>query len=280
MVFNKPKLIAVDIDGTIVDDEIRIISKHTADVLERLHNDGVILGLASGRSVSMIKDKVMNIWGLTFSFDFIIGLNGGELFDQSAGITETGFFLKSEYVKEIFDFMKPFKDDFTVYVYDNNTMLATRKDDIIEASAIRNHISIEIVTIDYITSQPQSKVMFRGEPDAINMASDYVSQYKGEHFQGFITQPTMLEFQSPGIDKGKTLVNYCQRHGINLKDVWSFGDTTNDNGLLQVAGLGVCMLNGTDDTKDHADIISDFDNNDDGFARFIEKYYFMEEANG
>lgn len=29
----------------------------------------------------------------------------------------------------------------------------------------------------------------------------------------------------------------------------AFGDTSNDNDMLKVAGCGVCMINGTDDTK-------------------------------
>ena len=41
---------------------------------------------------------------------------------------------------------------------------------------------------------------------------------------------------------------------------------------IKGAGIGICMANGTDDTKALADMISEYPCNDDGFARFVDKY--------
>ena len=51
----------------------------------------------------------------------------------------------------------------------------------------------------------------------------------------------------------------------------AFGDTSNDNDMLKVAGCGVCMINGTDDTKASANAITKHDNDHDGLAIYLEE---------
>ena len=53
----------------------------------------------------------------------------------------------------------------------------------------------------------------------------------------------------------------------------AFGDTTNDNDMLQYSGLGVCMSNGSDDTKAIADDITKCSNDEDGFAQYMEEKF-------
>ena len=51
-----------------------------------------------------------------------------------------------------------------------------------------------------------------------------------------------------------------------------FGDTSNDNEMISVAGLGVCLLNGSDDTKALANDITDLTCEEEGFADYVEKH--------
>lgn len=44
--------------------------------------------------------------------------------------------------------------------------------------------------------------------------------------------------------------------------------------MLELAGIGVCLKNGAQDTKACADCITDFTNNEDGFAKFAEKLFY------
>ncbi len=60
---------------------------------------------------------------------------------------------------------------------------------------------------------------------------------------------------------------------INTNDVIAFGDTSNDNEMLKAAGWGVCMKNGSNDTKAIADDITDFTCDEDGLGRYLEKNY-------
>ncbi|MBQ4252942.1 MAG: HAD-IIB family hydrolase [Erysipelotrichaceae bacterium] len=269
----KPKLIVADIDGTMLNDE-RKMTARLRSVLIRAHEEGILLGLGSGRPVDMKIVGNYSEWGLPFAFDMIIGMNGGQLQDNHTGEIIDNGFLEVKYIREIFEFMKKYEDDLAVYVYEDGEMQVTRMDEMIRASSLRNEMKARIITREEIASKPRGKLMFRGEPKIIEEACEYARQFDCEHYHAFKTQPSMLEFQDPGCEKGKTLVLYCQRHGIDLKDVWAFGDMTNDNSMLKAAGLGICLKNGTDDTKACSDYITEYTNNEDGMAAFLEKHLF------
>ena len=44
--------------------------------------------------------------------------------------------------------------------------------------------------------------------------------------------------------------------------------------MLELAGIGVCLKNGAQDTKTCADYITDFTHNEDGFVKFAEKLLY------
>lgn len=64
--------------------------------------------------------------------------------------------------------------------------------------------------------------------------------------------------------------------GIAVEDIISFGDDYNDVEMLQKCGVGVAVENAVDDAKTAADFICDTNDND-GVARFIDKYILCSE---
>ncbi len=266
-----PLMIVADIDGTLVDERHEMTDR-TRDVLFRLHEKGVILGLASGRPLEKrLLDEFFR-FDLPFEFDFIIGLNGGQLWDREEDVIYESFPLSEETSGRIMGIMKGFEDSLTAHVYRDGCMWCTKADDLMVLSSLRNRMELRVVPPEVIASMSHGKIMFRGDPPVVDEAAEYARHFDCEQFHSFKTQPTMLEFQDPRADKGTTLREYCERRGIPLERVWAFGDMTNDNGLLRTAGRGVCMINGTDDTKAAADEITDLSNDEDGFADYIEKH--------
>ena len=76
-----------------------------------------------------------------------------------------------------------------------------------------------------------------------------------------------------GMDKGVGLADLCEKIGLTLADAVAAGDSANDVGMLQAAGLGCCMSNGTPDAKAAADrVIGDV--REDGLAALIEELWF------
>lgn len=66
--------------------------------------------------------------------------------------------------------------------------------------------------------------------------------------------------------KGRALEVLCSHLNIDMADTVAFGDGTNDLSMIERAGIGVCMVNGSPICKKAADIISEVDNDHAGFA--------------
>ena len=52
----------------------------------------------------------------------------------------------------------------------------------------------------------------------------------------------------------------------------AIGDNVNDRKMIEQAGLGIAMKNSTPKITEVANYVTDFDNNNDGAARVIEKF--------
>ena len=73
----KFKLVLCDNDGTLVDDE-RVLTPRAKRAIERLHEEGYLFGIASGRTYEDLS-AYPGKWGLDFDFDVYVCLNGAQL---------------------------------------------------------------------------------------------------------------------------------------------------------------------------------------------------------
>lgn len=268
MDFSKMLIIA-DIDGTLAD-KGQEMGPITRQAFQELHRLGAKLGIASGRPASENLIKRSESWELGFKLDVIVGMNGGQVLDQVSGKYEEFYKLKKEYIKEIIEMMEP--TGLNPFVYKTGYMLSQYLDERMSASAIRNHEpAIPAKHISELWEEDNAKLLFR-LPDDLSKVDDIVAFAKAHpkpYYQSFLTGPMMLEFQDPRVNKGLAVQKYCEENGIDLKDVIAFGDATNDNEMLQVAGLGVCLQNGIPSTKAVADVVMDYTCAEDGVGRYL-----------
>ena len=117
--------------------------------------------------------------------------------------------------------------------------------------------------------EPTPKIMYKIPKDRIDTIKEYIIKNKKSPYIVFKTQPIMLEFADERTNKVNALKQFVQDNNMLLENVMSFGDMTNDNEMIRQVGFGVAMANAADDTKAVAKFITKFDNNHDGFARFI-----------
>ena len=265
-----PRLIIADIDGTLVDDD-RKMSKYSADVLNKIHGQGVLFGLASGRPIDELV-KLPKVWGLNFEVDVAIGMNGAELYDGIRNKEEFFYRLKKEWIKEIIDLMKDF--GLNPYIYYHDKMLCLREDENMHRSQSRNGKEI-MVAKDYsdFYKEENAKIMYRVKEKDMPMVEEYVNKHPSKYYRAFKTQTTMLEFADKRVDKAVALKAFCKSNKIDLKDVMAFGDASNDNGMIEIAGVGVALKNAIEETKKKADYVTEFTNNGDGLSRFLEKHF-------
>lgn len=270
MMIKNIQLIVCDIDGTLVKDD-RTITPNALKALERLHRHGILLGIASGRSVDQQLYKQAEDWGLSFNFDVIIGMNGSELYDGLRDQREDFYKLKREWIKEIIEMMAPFK--LNPFMYYHDTMLTMHVDESTKRSSERNHTDILIAKKpEDMYKEENAKIMFRTPLEMMPEVEKYVLAHPSPYYKAFKTQPTMLEFTDKRVSKAVSLEHFCKQNNISLKNVVAFGDMSNDNEMLKMSGFSVCLANGGEDTKALADAITEYDNNHDGFAHYVNKH--------
>lgn len=264
-----PRLLVADIDGTLIETN-EDFPYYTRKVLKKLHDSGVLFGIASGRACFQIKHVVQK-WNLGFDVDLLIGLNGVELYDCTDNKTYLFNLLKKEIIKKAYDMVGPYA--INSFIYRDEAELALICDE-----KMKGHIEKGLITVKLCKSPEElweidnAKIMFRFKtPEDLEKVRSGICDT--DEYKCFKTQTTLLEFADPHVDKAVSLQKYCELHDIDLKDVVACGDNSNDNGMLKAAGTGICLKDGADDTKESSDEITDLNCKEEGLAHYLVKKY-------
>lgn len=236
------KLIIADIDGTLVN-ENRMLTQNTKKVISRLKKHGVKFALASGRPLDEVEGLVERWECEENLFDFYIGMNGGELWDCNTKKSESFFKMDPIHLKEILELMSKFDTNPCIYYHDN--LLCKKRDERVLLSIRRTKKEVfEYKDISDMYQEPNAKILFRMDSALMKEAEDYARQHSSPYWNVFRTGPFCLEFSDSRINKAYPLQIISDRYGYNFDEMVAFGDTSNDNEMIQKVGCGVCMLNG------------------------------------
>ena len=234
------KLISSDIDGTISTSK-DYTSKRNIEAIEKLREKGILFGLASGRPVDDVMNKYQK-WGMTKQFDFIIGWNGCQLYDDRTKKKYEYNYLTKQDIKEIIELMEEFECN--VHMYLPNIYLSSKETDKAWFSAFKNKREfVATNNIEDFYQQDNGGIMFRTTEEKMPLIEKKVNLITNKNYVGFKTQPDLMEFCHKDCNKGYALKKYCELYNIPLNDCVAFGDTSNDNEMLKVC-YGVCLKNG------------------------------------
>ncbi len=259
----KPRLILCDIDGTLIVRH-QPMSEKAKQMIRRLREKGVYFGIASGRPLYQIRDTYKS-WGFE-DFDCLIGFNGSSLWDGISKQEEDHYIMKKEWIKETIDLMSRFDTNPSIYLHNQVVFLNNDATSRHYASDARLAKGIE-----EFYSEDNAKIMFRLDEKLMPEVEQWIAEHPSPYYAGFKTQTTLIEFCDKRVNKAFAMKIFCDAHHIDPSEVMAFGDTTNDNEMLEYAGWGVCLRNGSEDTKAIADEITDKPCEEDGWADYIEK---------
>ncbi len=270
------KIVVADIDRTLRErpDQFGDINRRA---FQALHERGVLLGIASGRPLWQRLTEHAKEWGLGFEFDFLIGLNGGEVYDAHTGITKSLNPLQPDDIKEIITKMEV--TNCNPFIYGDGYMLARWDDDLVRASAKRNRNEARIAKdVSEFWEKPVGKILFRTETEEQmkEVVEPFARTLENDTYFCFKTAVNLIEFQDRRNNKGTAVAEYCRDNGISLEDVMAFGDAENDLEMMKMAGYSVCLCNGMPENKAIADAVTEYRASEDGFGRWIFDHYLSE----
>jgi Cof subfamily protein (haloacid dehalogenase superfamily) len=276
MIMKRPELLMCDIDGTLVE-KGGVPEGKTRKILQILHDEGVMLGLASGRPVDQRTIGRFRNWGYDFDPDIVIGVNGCEIWDKISKQKRKFNYLPKEMTRKILDYMWDLDINVCVFEDGYNKVLARRKDWMIEESMNRNKSNVIFADKERFCENDIPKLEFHyNEEEYEDIINELLSHHKDEGYVWIKSFYGTLEFMKPGIDKGIALEMICKELSIPLKEVIACGDMDNDIAMLKKAGVGICLANGSKLTKEAADFVTENDVYHDGLGEFLFEYLDIE----
>lgn len=266
----KIKVFTADVDSTLRGHFSNLPGPKTLQAFEEMHKRGWLIGIESGRPLWQEMEEHHTQWGLSFQFDFIIGLNGGELHDYLSQTVQNYNLLSTSSIKRVIDGIMPFHVN--PFIYRDGYMLSLHDDSQLRASSLRHHSKTVICKdISELYEVPTAKILIRTDEME---DSEAFEQYCLEHICNdditcFKTTPVMLEFQSPLNSKATALDIFCKTHDINRDQIIAFGDSENDIPMLKYAGTSVALQNAMNIVKKETDFTTSFDCDHDGVGEFL-----------
>lgn len=259
----KYKLIAVDIDGTLLNNkkELTLNNKRT---IEEAMDAGAIFAISTGRAYITAK-KYFEVFNRNIP---LILYNGGLVCMSETKEVIFSALLPNDLCYKIIDIIEENNGTFCFWcgddVYFNH--LDSHAEYYHQVTGINpklydrsNHVIDNV--IKFIWFDSVEKLQFAQEKVLNNV--DGINYFK--------SQKTFLEIVPSQISKATALSKLAERYNIKQEDVIAIGDGENDLPMLKWAGLGVAMENANDIVKNGSDVITS-SNEEDGVAEAIKKY--------
>lgn len=261
-----PKLIALDMDGTMLDNDSRL-TRRTKEALRAAQESGIRVVAATGRMYPSAMIHIRDI-GIESTSIFY---NGALIRDPISGETVYERTLGRELTREILDFFR--KRGWYIQIYaDDKLVVKDRSDE--RCTYYENICGLRAVELgeDFwecgLDSAKLLGISF-DQPEFERMCTAVRGEF-GERIYQATSWGAFVEMVHPTVNKAKALERVSEHYGIAREEVMAIGDGVNDIEMISWAGTGVAMGNAKEIVKASADIIAP-PNTEDGAAQIVEQ---------
>ena len=269
------KLIAVDLDGTLLDAK-REVSPETRRIIDEVKAQGVMVVLATGRTYAGVR-------GIYSELELdgpVITNNGGLIYDPMTETVLAGNPIPGHILRDVLQWLdgqgiyNQFYTKDTIYTRSLGFLSAewAGKNALLpENKRIRIELLGDGPLPDAIETEPFYKLLAMDrDPDVIERVKCHIAGVP--ELETTISIENGLDILCAGISKGSGLMQLSRQLGIRPEEIMAFGDQENDIEMLEFAGIGVAMENAGEHIKAHADRIAPL-HDEDGLAQFLEAFF-------
>jgi Cof subfamily protein (haloacid dehalogenase superfamily) len=270
------RLLAVDIDGTLLNPQFRISDIDLA-AMRRAHQEGVEITLVTGRRHSFALPIAQQL-----GFDFWLISSNGAVTRSLSGETFHRDLLPAETCRKLCGAMREFRGN-TVLTFDSETkgaLVLERMDELNESiqrwmEKNRQFIDFVIPIEDSLTRDPV-QAMFCGSIPRMRQALTVLAA------SGLDKEITVLRTEYPPRDllmidvlnrecsKGHAVQRWAEHRGIPREQVMAIGDNYNDIEMLAFAGMPFIMGNAAEELRRDGWTVT-LPNDQNGVAAAIEQ---------
>lgn len=266
----KYKLLAVDVDGTLLNSNKEITPNTKARIHETIEK-GVIFTISSGRPVQGVQ-LIINKLEVDIP---VITYNGAMVITGESRKVIYSCTMKNEDVIQVERFGR--ERNTTIAIWSDNQLFVNRADErAAKYSELSGTEAKLYENVEEVLVKGVNKILWYDEVERINAFQEELKNIINPTINFHTSQPFFLEFVDVNASKAIALEKLGKFYGINREEMIAVGDGFNDLSMIEYAGLGVAMENAPLEIKQAADFVTR-SNDNDGVAFVIEKFILNNE---
>lgn len=237
------KLVASDLDGTLLPEGTADINPRIYEVIRKLQAAGITFVAASGRNYG----SVMGVFGDMEEELTVISDNGGYGARGGVGMYCNGF--PRELLTEVVTEARKVKDAWMMASAARNTY--TDMDDPKYVKWMREGYKLDIRLVDDLLAveEPLIKAALYTYAEDAALAVEPLREKLGTRAAVALAGEHWIDITMPGADKGTALARIQQTLGIAPEETAAFGDNGNDISMLKRAAESYAVANARDEVK-------------------------------
>lgn len=270
------KLIALDLDGTLLNSK-KQLSKENRKALTECIQNGILVVPCTGRTADGIPSEIKDIDGIRYA----IATNGAVIHDLKENTVLDTRMLTWEKAMELLKFVDNYPVMYDPYIEGRGITepkFFENLSDYCLTDALQNLVKktrdLHPSIIDYVRNirKPVEKINLFF-PDMEGRARLRAELNKQADILVTSSIPNNLEINALGASKGEAIHRLADLLGIDRAQTMAIGDGENDFTMIRMAGVGVAMKNASEELQAEANYVTET-NDDDGVAAAIYRLVF------
>lgn len=270
------KLIAIDLDGTLLDSNHEL-SKENYSAIQDAKVSDIKVVLCTGRPLRSM-NYLLDLLHLKEHGDVAITYNGGLIQETNTGkiihqsvhsredcleIYELGQYLNLpvNFIDLDYIYEPPYPVGADSIYHKGSANIPK------EQALIFSELSLDEIPDSFAIN----KIVMSRPGEELDQAIPKIPQSYYDKYNIYKSQSHILEILPKNVDKGNAMRIVGESLGLRKDQIMGIGDQENDLSLVTHAGLGIAMDNAIDLVKDAADFITK-SNNESGVAYAIRKF--------
>ena len=273
MVKKMIKLIAVDMDGTFLDEKGQFDAKRFEQLMDELDKRGILSVVATGNQISRMKIVFGN---LANRLAYVVG-NGNHLL-----VKDQTIYLKNLNAQQLQHFLQYYEkhfDDYHVVISSPEHSYMTKGSyscqNLGDPERLKyyNASFSNVILLDNMLELPHEKINKSTMQLPMALFESVIQDFRKE-FPDLVPMASgfgAIDVVLPGVDKALGIKELMALKGISADQVMTFGDGDNDISMLRLAKYSYAMENASKTVKAAANFIAP-SNANSGVFQVIEQY--------
>lgn len=269
-------LIVSDFDGTLIDDNQKILPQVKSAIDEYVAAGG-IFAVCTGRMMNSIMPRVKEL-GLK---GLVIAYQGTKIADIETGKIIKDGGMEFESVAEICRFIEEL--GYFVNAYCGDVMYTDIPKDNIHLQTYERIVGIDSVSIngkisDFVLKNKlkcQKIACLVAENERIKLYSALNEKY-GKKFDVTCSAKVLVEVSPLGDNKGEAIKFLAEHYNVPISKSVAIGDNLNDLSMILAAGVGCAVGNAEEELKSNANYVCKKTNNQGAVAEVIKKFGYRQ----